>query len=321
MGFPSRDGFWVTLDGIIEFRVKPERAAEVYVTYNEINNDDPASASIDDEIIRKVIMPNARAFCRLRGSNSSGREFIEGDTRVAFQAAFQEAIRQTCDQEGIDIVQALITRINPPQAIAQPVRQREVARQQMGQYEREKLQQDAEAKLAVERAMIEQKKDLVAAEQTIVQRVVKATQDQQVAITKAQQDLAVARRDLEAAKDRAAALLSEKQAEAGVIGFENEASAAGWRRAVAAFEGDGHAYARYVMFQKLAPNFQQIMSNTSGESPLMDIFQQFTKSPPAASMAPPSPATAAPPANDVRPQPPSSPEPQANATLSNSTTP
>ena len=30
MGFPSRDGFWVKLDGRIEFRVDPERAAEVY---------------------------------------------------------------------------------------------------------------------------------------------------------------------------------------------------------------------------------------------------------------------------------------------------
>jgi len=35
MGFASKDGFWVSLDGIIEFRVKPERAAEVFVVYNE----------------------------------------------------------------------------------------------------------------------------------------------------------------------------------------------------------------------------------------------------------------------------------------------
>ena len=39
MGFPSIDGFWVSLDGVIEFRVDPKKAAEVYVTYNEIQND------------------------------------------------------------------------------------------------------------------------------------------------------------------------------------------------------------------------------------------------------------------------------------------
>ncbi len=39
MGFPSKDGFWVTLDGAIEFRVLPEEAARVLVTYNDVGND------------------------------------------------------------------------------------------------------------------------------------------------------------------------------------------------------------------------------------------------------------------------------------------
>lgn len=294
MGFPSRDGFWVTLDGIIEFRVKPEKAAEVYVTYNEIGNDSATSTSVDDEIVRKVIMPNARSFCRLQGSNSSGREFIEGKTRVAFQAAFQEAIRKTCSGQGIDVVQALVTRINPPQAIATPVRTREVARQKMGQFEREILQQDAEAKLAIERALIEQKQQLVGAEQQIVQKVVKASQDQEVAITKAQENLVVAKRDLDATKDRAAAMLASKQAEAGVVHFENDASAAGWRRSVAAFQGDGHNFARYVMYQKLAPSFRQIVSNTAANSPLMSIFQQFAIPHPSTTPPVPGPSVSPP---------------------------
>ncbi|MDA0660245.1 MAG: SPFH domain-containing protein [Planctomycetota bacterium] len=291
MGFPSRDGFWVSLDGIIEFRVKPEMASEVYVIYNEINNDDDTSTSVDDEIVRKVIMPNARSFCRLQGSNSSGREFIEGKTRVAFQAAFQEAIRETCSRQGIDVVQALVTRINPPQAIATPVRTREVARQRMGQFDREILQQDAEAKLAIERALIEQKQQLVGAEQQIVQKVVKASQEQEVAITKAKENLAVAKRDLDATKDRAAAMLANKQAEAGVVHFENEASAAGWRRSVAAFQGNGHNFARYVMYQKIAPSFRQIVTNTAADSPLMSIFQQFAIPHPTNNPAVPGPST------------------------------
>ena len=74
MGFPSKDGFWVSLDGRIQFRVNPEKAAEVYVIYNKSENGD----AIDEEIIRKVIMPNARSFCRLEGSNKLDKEFIEG---------------------------------------------------------------------------------------------------------------------------------------------------------------------------------------------------------------------------------------------------
>jgi hypothetical protein len=93
MGFPSKDGFWVTLDGIIEFRVKPEEAARVVVMYNELENDQGQATGaqgedggfqrmnvrIDDEIIRKVVLPNARSFCRLRGSDHAGRDFISGD--------------------------------------------------------------------------------------------------------------------------------------------------------------------------------------------------------------------------------------------------
>ncbi|MCA9264819.1 MAG: hypothetical protein KDA60_13260 [Planctomycetales bacterium] len=277
MGFPSKDGFWVSLDGIIEFRVNPEKASEVYVTYNEVTNDEGAANQIGDEIIKKVIMPNARAFCRLRGSNSSGRDFIGGKTRSAFQAAFQEAIQKTCDQQGIEIVQALITKIHPPQAIAQPVRDREVARQELKQYQQEKLQQDAEAKLAIEKELISQKQALVQAEQQVVQKVTKANESQQVAILKAEEELEVARRDLEAAKDKAEAMLSLAEAEAGIAEFENKAQAAGWKRAVEALGGDGDAYARYVLYQKLAPGFRSIMTNTA-DSPLMEVFQNLVPS-------------------------------------------
>jgi hypothetical protein len=89
MGFPSRDGFWVKLDGRIEFRVDPERAAEVFVTYNEGDNDSGHQARVEDEIIKKIILPNARSFCRLRGSDNSGRDFILGEKRSQFQEDFQ----------------------------------------------------------------------------------------------------------------------------------------------------------------------------------------------------------------------------------------
>lgn len=274
MGFPSKDGFWVTLDGIIEFRVMPDRASEVYVNYNEIKNDKDGENNIDQEIIRKIIMPNALSFCRLRGSNTKGREFIGGETRTAFQKDFQEAIKKACEKQGIEIVHALITKIKPPEAIAKPVRDREVARQQLGQYTEQTLQQKAEAQLAKEKALIGQKQELVGADQGVVQQVTDAKQRQEVAITKANEDLSVARRDLEAAKDQAAAIMSRKRAEANIVEFQNAADAAGWKKAIEAFGGDGEAYAQFVLYQKLAPAFKSIMSN-SADSPLMEIFKGF----------------------------------------------
>ena len=273
MGFPSKDGFWVSLDGIIEFRIKAEKAAEIYVLYNEQIGDN----SIDKEIIRKIIMPNARSFCRLRGSNNSGRDFIGGETRSKFQTEFQASMELACESHGIEIVQALITRINPPQAIASPVRDREVAHQKLKQFQEQKLQQDQEALLAIEKATIEQKRLLVEADQLVIQKTTKSKELQQVAVTKAEELLEVSKRDLEAAQDKALAILARKKAEAGIAEFENQAEASGWKRAVESM-GSGEEYARFVLYQKLAPGFKSIMTNTAN-SPLMDLFNNYKPQP------------------------------------------
>ena len=275
MTFPSKDGFPISLDGIIEFRVIPETAAQTYVTYNDVTNDKPGASAIAQEIIDKVIMPNARAFCRLHGSNSSAREFIGGETRTQFQTEFQKAITETCKAQGIEIVQALITKIKPPQAIAQPLRDREVAAQELKQYTQQMLQQEEEAKLATEKALIDQKKQLVEASRDVVEETTKAEEEQGVALAEANRDKEVAEKKLEAAKDEAIAILAKAGADAAIIGFENEADAAGWKKAVEALGNDGEAYARYVLYQKLAPGYRNIMTNTA-DSPLMEVFRSFT---------------------------------------------
>ncbi|QDT63251.1 SPFH domain-containing protein [Calycomorphotria hydatis] len=272
MGFPSKDGFWVSLDGIVEFRVHPEQAAEVYVIYNEHADGE----RIDEELIRKVIMPNARSFCRLEGSNVPGRDFIQGDTRTAFQDNFQKAMRSACEPLGIEIIQALITNIKPPEPIAKPVRDREIAKQQELQYQQQILQQEAEQNLAIEQQLVKQKQALVAADQDVVKVTTQALREQEVAVTKADERLAVSALKLEAAKDEAAAIQARGQAEADVIVFQNEAEAAGWKRAVEAFNGNGEEYARYVLFQKLSSAYREIMVNTA-DSPIMKIFESFNK--------------------------------------------
>lgn len=283
LGFPTKDGFWVSLDGIVEFRVKPDLAPEVYVLYNEFVNEGEVD-TIDHEIRDKVILPNARSFCRLQGSNNLGRELIQGDTRAIFAEKFRAEMRTKCEPLGVEIVDAQITRIRPPDKIAQPLRDREIAKQKQQQYEQQTKQQLSEQELAVQNELVKQKQSLVQTQQQVIKVTTDAQQKQQVAVTLGEQQLAVAKLKLEAAKDEAAAIMSRGEGAAKVVAFQNEAEAAGWKQSVSAFEGDGLKYARYVLYQKIAPSYKTIMANTA-DSPIMDIFKTFaapTGNPPAA---------------------------------------
>jgi regulator of protease activity HflC (stomatin/prohibitin superfamily) len=271
-GFPSKDGFWVNLDAIIEFRVDPQRVAEVYVIFNEDYNND----AISNELINKVILPNARSFCRLEGSNTLAKDFIGG--RGEFQARFQAELETECRRSGVEIIQALITRIVPPAQIATPIQEREIAKQTEKQYQQQILQQESEKRQRVQEETVLQRQALSVAEQEVVKITTAALREREVAETKAAEKLAVAQLKLDAAKDQAAAVLSRGRAAAEVETFNNQAEAAGWKAAVEAFDGDGTEYARYLMLKKLAGSYQQIMVNTA-DSPLMKIFDAMAPGP------------------------------------------
>jgi regulator of protease activity HflC (stomatin/prohibitin superfamily) len=295
MDFLSADGFPITLDGAVEFRVVPELVAEVFVKYNEDHNGD----AIDEEIISKIITPESRSLCRIGGSRLTGGQFISGNDREQFQRDLVQNLTANCKKQGIEILAVAITSIQPPEEIADPVRLREVAKQQLAQYQQEKIQQVSEAQLKVQVVLAEQKKKLVEAEQGVVEKTTRAEQDQKVAVTLAEQKLKVAETQLQAARDKASAIVAKAQAEADVIRFNNTAELAGLAARVAAFDGDGSALAQNILLSKLAPSFQTILSNSEG--PLMDLFRQFTRdaagakhpSPPLAhTVRPDTPATA-----------------------------
>lgn len=291
MDFLSSDGFPISLDGAVEFRVLPDKVADVFVKYNEDDDGD----EIDKEIIAKIITPESRSICRIGGSRLTGGEFISGESREQFQRELVKQLTVNCKKQGIEVLAVAITSIQPPQAIAEPVRAREVAKQQLNQFKREKQQQISEAELKIQEVMALQKKQMVEAEQAVVEKTTKSEQEQQVAVTLSEQKFKVAQTRLEAAKDKATAITAKAQAEADVIRFNNTAEVAGLASRVSAFNGDGSALARNILVGKLAPGFRSIMTNTEG--PLMDLFSQFSRE------VPPKPASAAPVANAASPGP------------------
>lgn len=271
MDFLSADGFPVRLDGAIEFRVMPEKAAEVFVLYNEDKNGDV----IDEEIISKIITPESRSICRISGSRLTGGQFIQGNDRELFQQNLDKSLKANCKKQGIDILAVAVTSIQPPDAIASPVRDREVAKKQTDQYEQERLQQESEAQLRVQELLADQRKAIVEAEREVVEKTTHAEQEQSVAKTEVDRELAVAKINREAVKSRAAKLEAEAKAAADVIRAKNRAELSGLEARVRAFQGDGSSFAENLLIGKIAPAYRTILTNSDG--PLMDLFGRFAK--------------------------------------------
>jgi regulator of protease activity HflC (stomatin/prohibitin superfamily) len=263
--FPSADSFDIQLEGFVEWSINPDRLPLVYVEYAN-------GGELIPFLEEGVILPYARSFCRLAGSQYDARDFISGDTKLKFQNEFERELRDACAKQGIEIKQALVRDIVPPDAIKQPINEREIAREQIIQYEQQIKVAESQALLATQEEMANQNKDIGDANTAVVKVVKAAEQEHDVAVTEAEQRLAVAKLELEAAKRQADAIFARGQAEANVTLLKKQAEAEPLRQTVAAF-GDGETYARYVFNQKVAPSIKSIMTNTDG--PFAELFKQF----------------------------------------------
>ena len=308
--FPSRDGFEITMNVVIEWAIDPNRLAEVYVKYVDLRGvkkpslkpgtarrgqkrdffaslfgqrghtptftqmlkiPTPSSKDVIDCIVEKIILPNVRSFTRLEGSNYPAIDFIRGEKRIQFQRKFGEELRKNCGKEGVLIRSALIRNVLPPDEIALPIRMREIAIRNAEKYKKQMEREEQEKRLAMERKLEERQRLVTRAKTQQDVAKVEALKRQQVAITLAKQKLEVAKRSYQAALDQAAAILTRGKAKAYVIYQKNKAEAAGLREAAESF-GGGQEYVLYLFNKKIAPSIVYILSNTEG--PFMKIFEK-----------------------------------------------
>jgi regulator of protease activity HflC (stomatin/prohibitin superfamily) len=290
--FPSADSFDIQLEGFVEWSIDPEKLPLIYVEYAE-------GGELIPFLEEKVILPYARAFCRLSGRQYTARDFISGDTKLKFQAEFEQELHKSCLPEGILIKQALVRNIEPPLAIKQPINDREIAREQILQYDQQIKVAESQAQLATQEETTIQNTAIGEMNKQVITVTKAAEQKRDVALTEAQRDLAVATLKLEAAQQQADALVARGQADAAVILLKRKAEAEPLRQQVLAF-GGGDAYARNFFYLKIAPSMKSILTNTDG--PFADVFKQFA-APPAASKptGDSKPATAVDAKTDVRP--------------------
>src|SRR3954453_3614538 len=194
--FPSSDSFDIRMEGFVEWSIIPDKLPLIYVEYGE-------GGQLIAFMEEKVILPYSRSFSRLVGSQYTARDFISGDTRLKFQSEFEAKLREACEKQGIEILQALVRDIVPPTDIKNPINEREIAKQQIKSLEQQIQVAKSQADLARQMEMATQNQKIGEANKQVVTIIKKAEQDRDVAITKAKQDLAVAQLRLEAARNQA----------------------------------------------------------------------------------------------------------------------
>lgn len=265
--FPSNDSFTISMEGTITWAMMPDQVAKVTVAYGD-----------KEDILAKIIVPNARSIARIQGSKLQARDFIRGQTRKAFQDKLLAELRRECRQQGINITDALVRAIHPPDEIAALISQREQASQEIDRSTNQMEEAKSEALLVEQQEKQGQNRSLGDARREVVTVTKEAEQRKVVAVTQALRQLEVAKLALQAAEKEAAAIRSRGEAEAKVVLFDYEARAEPLKMAVEAF-GDGTTYAQQLFLQKIAPSIQSILSNTEG--PFADIFKQFQSFPSA----------------------------------------
>ena len=263
ISFPSNDSFEILLEGTVEYAIRQDMAPYVLVAIGD-----------HDDIKTKLILPFTRSLARIEGSKLQARDFISGEARTAFQKRVFEGLSEQAYAQGIEIRAALIRRIEPPAEIAGPISERQVADQQVRQYENEIRVANSQALLVEQQELQKQNQEIGKVNRQVVTITVEAEQQKSVALTEASQRLEVAKLALQTAEETAAAKVDRGAADAEIIRLKYEAEAQPLAEAVSAF-GDGSAYAQFHFYERLAPAVKSVLASTDG--PFVEVFRQLTE--------------------------------------------
>jgi len=288
--FPSRDGFNLKPQVLVEYQVQRDKAPEVLVRLTDegiLHQADSTPAQQEqNEILQKVILPHIRGYARIEGSNFDARDFIitagaagnekAANTRERLQKALLAKVQPRCLELGIDIRAVLLGEMKPPADLAEQISQRDLARVEQ-QRNMVKIGQLKEMqKLKSIETLKEQNKQKVEANTRLEVAKTQAQQNKQVEESKLKQELESAQIKLDAAKAKATGIVAKGKAEAAVIDLNNEAEVAGLRKAVQGFASVA-TFAQYHVLTRLAPSLREIFA--SDESDFAKIFSGYMNSP------------------------------------------
>lgn len=253
--FLTQDGFSVTAEGTLEFNLEAGRVAQLTQEVGDM-----------DDVLQKIILPNARGFSRIEGSKKVATEFIVGESRQAFQDRLETYLRGVCKPWGIALNSVLIRDIFAPQAIAAIVRDRELAVQESRKIDQQMVQAESQAELERQRALAKQNSAVVMAQTEQIRRRIDAERRKAEATIAAETQRDVANVAYAAAQKTAEAKLTAAEAERTVIEARTKAFAEVLRQEVAVYKDEAD-YVRMKLYEKAAPRVESVLAQPQAGQP------------------------------------------------------
>jgi regulator of protease activity HflC (stomatin/prohibitin superfamily) len=259
VSFYSADGFEIEVHLTTTWQIDEKRAPEVFARASTESD----SSKLEEEIITKVLHPAIRGIARIEGSKFPTIEYIGGTSRHVFQNKILEELKNVCSPFGVIIHEVLVNDITPPKEISEPIREREIAKEELARNLNQIKQAVAEQALARTSALQAQAQAQVAAETARIQQTTAAQALQDVAVIDQDRLLTVAKTDLVSAKAQAEATLARGQAEADVIVANNAAEAEPIRESVSAFKS-GADFAAYSFALRVGAAIHGVFADPDG---------------------------------------------------------
>ncbi|MDF1665138.1 MAG: SPFH domain-containing protein [Planctomycetota bacterium] len=303
--FQSSDAFTLNLEGTIEWSILPEKAPELLCRLGELQEivwsfDQSSSgarrrrppaqpargrrrpapqkkvqgmrlAETDlNVLVDKILIPYTRSFIRVLGAQFRASEYISGEKRTAIQAKFKENLKAECAKFGIQIRNVSITRISPPGKLKEIRNDRSLQQEQRNRIKQniEKLKSDAT--LMKKQESIRKSQLMVDASTTAEKRRIRARQDRNVGMKKAESELEVAKINKSKAEvEKERYVIDEK----ALIdqNFKKEAASITALALEVTANGGGSNYIRSIFVKKLGFGLQDIVTND--DSFFMKIFE------------------------------------------------
>jgi regulator of protease activity HflC (stomatin/prohibitin superfamily) len=97
----------------------------------------------------------------VEGSKYNAKDFIHGEGRERFERVFFADLQKVCADKGVEILRGMVRKIQVPEEISKPIRDAEIANQELLRNQQEKLRADGAAEKMEAETKINQRKQQI----------------------------------------------------------------------------------------------------------------------------------------------------------------